>query len=625
MRDGVRLAADILLPSGVKGSSTGEKVPALLVRTSWDKSNTEYDTVRRYYPRHGYAVVIQDLRNRFKSEGDGRYYHTANEWEGRDGYDTVEWIAAQPWCNGRIGTFGSSHRGIVQTVMALHRPPHLVAQWIEQAPTNIYAHEAREGGAMALQMAAAIHNHALESHELRDNPDGVRAVIDAFQNMGHWLASTPWRRGETGIAAAPCLEETLFNYYQRGEYDEWWAQESNDQEPYLDRHADLPVVVSGGWFDPFAVASANLFVELTRRNKSPVHLVMGPWAHGGIQGDATNEGDADFGEGSPWGMAKFNEVRRNWYDRWLKEIENGVDDEPPVLIFVMGGGDGSRNREGRINHGGVWRTEEAWPIERENQMELFLHQDGALVNEAPAAEEASSTYVFDPERPVPSLGGSMASFSSLPHPNVGGPVFDKIPPFGERANAVLPYVVSLVPTGPMHQRERPGLIACEPPYPLLADRSDVLVFQTHPLEEDIEITGPVEVHLWISSTAPDTDFTAKLLDIYPPSQDYPDGYHLNLMDSILRTRYRNSWTEPKMLVPGTAYPIVISLPPTSNLFKAGHRIRLDISSSNFPRFDVNPNTGEAMGRHTRVQNATNTVFMDRHRSSRLLLPKIPSD
>ena len=201
MRDGVRLAADVFMPAADKdGSPSDGPFPALLIRTSWDKSNEEWDEVRDYYPRRGYALVIQDLRSRFKSEGDGRYYHTANPWEGEDGYDTVEWIAAQPWCSGPVGTLGSSHRGIVQTVMALHRPPHLGAQWVEQAPTNIYAHEAREGGAMGLHMAAAIHNHALDAQELRDNPEGVRRVIETFRNMGEWLASTPWRRGETGLA-----------------------------------------------------------------------------------------------------------------------------------------------------------------------------------------------------------------------------------------------------------------------------------------------------------------------------------------------------------------------------------------------------------------------------------------
>ncbi len=621
MRDGIHLAADIFFPPRHDGSP----IPALLIRTSWDKANEEWNPVRFYYPQQGYALVIQDLRSRFKSEGDTRYYHTCNPWEGEDGFDTVEWIAAQPWSNGRIGTLGSSHRAIVQTVMALHSPPHLAAQWVEQAPTNIYAHEAREGGAMALHMAAAIHNHALEAQEMRDNPEGVKAVVNTLRNMGEWLESTPWRRGETGLAAAPSLEETLFNYYQRGEYDEWWANENNDQEPYLDRHADIPVIVSGGWWDPFAAASTNLFAELRRRNNSPTRLVMGPWAHGGMRSDASHEGDAEFGADTPWGMARFNHERGRWYDRWLKGHQNGVEHEPPVLIFVMGGGDGGKNADGRINHGGAWRAEQEWPIARAQQTPLYLHPDGILSNDQPTTIDASVTYQFDPRNPVPTLGGNMASFSSMRKPEQGGPTFDEIPPFGKRADTILPHVRPLVPTGPMHQRERSDIIGCREPFPLLSHRPDVLAFETVELTADVEVTGPIEVRLWISSTAPDTDFTAKILDIYPSSEDYPDDYHMNIADSILRCRYRKSWTEPEMMAQGEVYPITISLPPTSNLFKAGHRIRVDISSSNFPRFDINPNTGEPMGRHTRTQTSRNTIHMNTRHPSHILLPIIPQN
>ncbi len=623
MRDGVRLAADILLPTSPNGEPISEPVPALLIRTSWDKSNEEWDTVRSYFPANGYALVIQDLRSRFKSEGDGRYYHTCNPWEGEDGFDTVEWIASQAWCNGRIGTIGSSHRGIVQTVMALHRPPHLTAQWVEQAPTNIYAHEAREGGAMALHMAAAIHNHALDAHELRDDPEGVRAVINALRNMGEWLNDTPWKRGETGLAAAPCLEETLFNYYTRGEYDEWWANENNDQEPYLDRHADLPVVVSGGWWDPFAGATTNLYAELSKRNASTTRLVMGPWAHGTMRTDATHEGDVDFGTDAQWGMARFNDERRRWFDRWLKSEENDVESDPPVSIFVMGGGDGTKNADGRLNHGGRWRSENEWPLARTQPTKFYFHADGALSEKVPDIGDASISYRFDPSDPVPTLGGNVASFSALAKPEQGGPEFAQIPPFGQRADSVLQHTFSLVPTGPMHQRERPDALGCQEPFELTSERPDVIAFQTAPLREDVEVTGAIEVRLWISSSAPDTDFTAKLLDIYPPNADYPDGYHMNIGDSILRCRYRTSWTEPEMMSPDVVYPITISLLPTSNLFKSGHRIRVDISSSNFPRFDINPNTGEPMGRHTHTQSAINTLHLNREHPSHIILPIIP--
>ena len=623
MRDGIRLAADVHFPVDEDGERVTDPAPVLLVRTSYDKSKEEWDTVRDYYPRHGYVFVNQDLRSRFRSEGDGRYYHTCNPWEGEDGYDTIEWIARQPWCNGRVGTIGSSHRGIVQTVAALHRPPHLTAQWVEQAPTNIYAHEAREGGAMCFHMAAAIHNHALDSHELRDNPDGVRGVIDVFRNMREFLSNTPWKRGEIALSAAPCLEETLFNYYTRGEYDEWWANENNDQTPYLDRHADIPVILTGGWWDPFAGGTADLFVDLTRRNDSPTHMVFGPWAHATQRTDATHEGDVDFGPDARWGMSKFNPIRRRWFDRWLKGDQNGVDDDPPILLFVMGGGDGKKNADGRINHGGYWRDEQEWPLARADTTNFYLHADGSMKTDPPGSADASMSYIFDPDNPVPTLGGNVAGFSAMDKPEEGGPIFDEVPPPGQQADTILQHAYSLVIPGPMHQREQPGLMACSEPFGLLSDRPDVLVFQTEPLSEDVEITGPIEVNLYVSSNTPDTDFTAKLLDIYPPNDDYPDGYHLNLCDSILRCRYRNSWTESEMMSPGEIYPITVELTPTSNLFKAGHRIRVDISSSNFPRFDVNPNTGEPMGRHTHMQHAQNTLYLDRDHPSHILLPVIP--
>ena len=442
--------------------------------------------------------------------------------------------------------------------------------------------------------------------------------------MREFLSNTPWKRGEIALSHAPHLEETLFNYYTRGEYDEWWANENLDQTPYLDRHADIPVILTGGWWDPFAGGTADLFVDLTRRNSSPTHMVFGPWAHGTQRTDATHEGDVDFGSDAQWGMSKFNPIRRRWFDRWLKDDANGIEDDPPILLFVMGGSDGSKNEDGRLNHGGKWRPEQEWPLARTELTNFFLHSDGALATDPPATDDASITYTFDPDNPVPTLGGNVAGFSVIDKPEEGGPVFEESPPPGQQADTILKHSYSLVTPGPMHQREQPGLLACSEPYPLLSDRPDVITFQTDPLTKDVEITGPIEVKLHISSTAPDTDFTAKLLDIYPPNEDYPDGYHMNLCDSILRTRYRNSWTKPEMMSPGQIYPITIKLTPTSNLFQAGHRIRVDISSSNFPRFDINPNTGEPMGRHTHTQPAQNTIHLNADHPSHIVLPVIPA-
>ena len=624
MRDGVRLSADIYRPADADGRPAEGQFPALLVRTSYDKRNPEWDGTWPYYVERGYVFVLQDLRNRFRSEGDGRYFHTCNPWEADDGYDTVEWIAAQPWSNGRVGTLGSSHRAITQTLLALRRPPHLSTQWIEVGPTNIYAHEAREGGAMCLHMFGAIHMHAWDCHELRDNPDGVRVVAEAIRDMRGWVNRTPFTPGETALRVAPSLEKTLFDYYYRGEYDEFWAQECCNQEPHFDRHADVPLVLAGGWCDPFAVATTDHYVEMTKRNKSPVRLIMGPWNHGGMRADDSWAGEVDFGPGSVWGDAVYNPERLRWFDRWLKDIDTGVESDAPVRIFVMGGGDGARNAAGRLNHGGRWREEQEWPPARTQHVTYYPRSDGELSAEPPRESEPPVSFVFDPEHPVPTIGGNLTGFIEIPRPEDGGPTLDPVPPFLEQRAAVKPYERQIVQPGPMHQRERPELLGSRPPYPLLADRPDVLVFQTDPLAADVEVTGAVEVTLWVSSSAVDTDFTVKLLDIYPESEDWPDGFHMNLADTILRCRYRNSWTEPEMMTPGEVYSITVKLPPVSNLFVAGHRIRLDVSGSNFPRFDVNPNTGEPMGRHTHTVKAENAVYLDRGRSSHVVLPVTPS-
>ena len=206
---------------------------------------------------------------------------------------------------------------------------------------------------------------------------------------------------------------------------------------------------------------------------------------------------------------------------------------------------------------------------------------------------------------MPTLGGNLSGLSELVPDDEG---YVRRP---------------IIPPGAAHQATRPGRFGCRPPYGPLSNREDVLAFETDPLDRDVELTGPITVRLWVSSTAPDTDFTAKLLDIYPPSADYPDGYHLNISDGIVRARYRSFSGKTKLLEPGKVYRVDIVLEPTSNLFAAGHQIRLDISSSNFPRFDVNPNTGEPVGRHTRTATADNTVYHDAARPSHVVLPVIP--
>jgi len=614
MRDGVRLASDIYWPAR-NGRVLPGPFPTILLRTSYDKTAPRYvDGIANYFTPRGYATVLQDLRGRYGSEGTGQYYHCSNVNEGRDGYDTVEWIAAQAWSNGRVAPVGASHPAIIQTAMALERPPHLASFWHDVAPINIYAHMSREGGAMALHMFGALFLHAQDAQEVLHDPPARQSLFAAMGRMRELVYETPFKPGQTPLNVVPHLEEVLFNYYYRGAYDDWWAQPCNDMQRYFERHADVPGAFSGGWYDPFAIATTTYFASMVKQNTSPQQLVMGPWNHQSMRGDGrTWVAEVDFGPQALWGFARFNAEQERWFDRWLKDIHNGIEHEPPVRIFVMGGGDGRRTAEGRLRHGGQWRSEHEWPLARTQYTPYYLHSDGLLSDDASADASASLSFSFDPNHPVPTVGGPVTGFYEM----VQLPELD---PFWLTYLPSYVRMRSIVQDGPMDQVEHEGIVGARPPYPRLADRPDVLVFRTPPLEHDIEVTGPMTVQLLISSSAPDTDFTAKLIDEYPPNADFPAGFAMNLVDSIFRVRFRDGWDHEVFMRPGHVCPITISLPPTSNVFATGHRIRLDISSSNFPRFDVNPNTGEPMGRHTHSVTATNTVHLGQ---SHVVLPIIP--
>ena len=618
MRDGVRLATDIYRPSR-NGEPVPGRHPTILGRTSYDKrwEHMWVEPVAKFFTPRGYVVAIQDLRGRHRSEGTGQYFHTANVHEGEDGYDTVEWIAAQPWSNGRVGMVGSSHGGIVQTAAALTRPPHLTAVWIDVAPTNIFAHEAREGGAMALHMFGALFLHAHDAQEIRDDPAAQEEVMEGWRNLRQLIRSMPFRPGHTPLRAVPNLEKVLFHYYYGGEYDDFWAQEICDQERRFERSADIPGVYSGGWYDPFAGAATGQYEAMSRQNQTPQRLVMGPWNHSGMRGGATYAGDADFGPDARWGNRVYNEHRLHWFDRWLKDVDNGIEHRPPVRIFVMGGGSGGRNSDGRLDHGGRWREEDEWPLDRARRVAYYLRAGGGLTTETPGESKSGATFTHDPERPVPTVSGCVTGLNEA----VSLPEWANAQAIDPRA-----YIRPFVVEGGAHQQQSPDRPWAETSSNIvLADRPDVLVFQTETLEADVEVTGAAEALLWVSSDAVDTDLTAKLLDVYPPSVDYPRGYHLNLADTILRTRHRNGFEGGELMEPGQVYQVRIPLPPVSNLFARGHRIRVDIASSNFPRFDVNPSTGEPVGRHTRTLKARNTVYADRSRPSHIVLPIIPAD
>ena len=325
---------------------------------------------------------------------------------------------------------------------------------------------------------------------------------------------------------------------------------------------------------------------------------MGPWVHGG--NTRSSSGDVEFG--SEAAILDFGrEFHLRWFAHYLKGVATGVGDWPSIRLFVMGTGDGHKDENGRLYHGGYWREETEWPLSSTEFVKYYFHNDGTLGKVAPVSDVTPTTYRYDPQDPVPTIGGSFSG---------------------------------ALKRGPYDQRTREfkslrggsenGFYGSKPPYLPLKARPDVVVFQTEPLEEDVEVVGPITVTLYAASTAVDTDFTAKLIDVYPPSQDFPSGFDMNLTDGIIRARYRNSPEEQEFMIPGDVYEFVIEPFPTGNVFKKGHRIRIDISSSNFPRFDVNPNTGEPLGKHRRMIVADNSIYHDAAHPSHVVLPIVPA-
>lgn len=552
-RDGIRLSADVYLPDA------SGPFPTILLRNPYESSLDVHVEWAVWWARRGYAVVAADCRGKFQSEGSFYAYRD----DGADGYDTIEWIASQAWSNGKVGMSGRSYGGLVQWQAAAQRPPHLAAIAPQVIMGDYFSEYHRIGGAVqwALTIMAAI----------------TFTTNVAFMQKGcaHLFGNQQFYRHLPLIdadVAAIGREIPFFRDWLEHELDDEYWHEFNT----LDRthEIDVPVVQQAGWYDPYTEAMFRLHNGVRDRGHSDrarqnQRIYVIPWTH--HIPDSSRLGDLDFG---PSALVDLNAEDLRWYDHWLKGIDTGIMDEPPIRIFVMG-----RNE---------WRHEHEWPLARTEFTPWFLHSSGrantlygdGTLDPDPPGSEPVDRYSYDPEDPVPTTGGNNSTWT------------------------LMKFAADQVVPGPVDQRG-------------VERRDDVLVYTSPVLDGDLEITGPLEVVLYAASSAPDTDFTAKLVDVWP------DGRAIHIAEGILRARHRNGFDTAEMLEPGEVQRYRIELASTSNVFLQGHRLRLEISSSNFPRFDRNLNTGGSIATGTRMEIAHQTILHTAEYPSHIVLPVIP--
>jgi hypothetical protein len=563
MRDGVELATDIYRPAGAG------KLPVLLHRTPYDKSDAPAVAIAEALAAHGYVVMLQDTRGRHHSQGVFEKYYAFDAY---DGYDTIEWAGHQAYSDGKVGMYGTSYAAHTQADASKLAPPHLKSLLLNMGGmSSAWDHSVRYDG--AFEMGRQLTWAWMEARD--DAKDPVTKALLAKEDVTAWYQALPIRKGLSPLSIAPNFEGYYLDEATRSDYDEHWATLGMQWEKYYGQTADVPMMHVGGWYDIYLRGTIENWRTLSTLKKSPMRLVIGPWTHHGNK--ESFAGDVDFGAQAA--ITDFDtEFHLRWFDYTLKGAKTPAASQAPVRYFLMGGGDGRKNSAGRLNHGGEWRDSNEWPPREAHAASFYLRADGSLSERPPAAGEAERTqFMFDPAHPVPTIGGGVSR---------------------------------RLKDGAYDQRERSDMPGSRPPYLPLKARSDVLVFETEPLARDLILEGPVEVELRVSSSGVDTDFTAKLVDVYPPSVDYPSGFDMNLTDGIVRASYRDRSPTRRLLRPGQIYAVTVRPFDTANIIKKGHRLRLDVSSSNFPRFDVNPNTGEPLGLNRLTQTVVNSVYHD---------------
>lgn len=508
MRDGVRLATNIYLPEG------DGPWPTVLTRTPYNKNGADRSAAR--YNEHGYVLVSQDVRGRYESEGEDQPF----EVDMPDGYDTVEWIAAQDFSNGKVGIFGTSAPGITSNLAAASAPPHLTAAYVTVAPDSLFYRSRFVGGVFK------------ESHS------------------GGWL------RGQ-GIS-----EERIAAYKARAVLDQDWI----DTDFLFHRqNVEIPIYNVGGWHDIYAEGSLYNYQYLQNEGNEKARgnqkLFMGAFGHGAIEGDLSYP---DSGA-----ITGDIEQQLRWWDYWLKGEDNGIMDEPSVSFYMMASArKGDQSAKNRTIHS------DTWPPQHE-KTRFYLQPGMTISTSVPTADSASSSYLFDPANPVGTVGGQ----------NLGRDV------------------------GPRDQRE-------------IGERQDYLRFQTPVLQEDVVVAGHIDMELFVSTDALDTDYVVKLVDIYP------DGYEALILDYPIRTRFRNGQEADDVVLmnAGEIEKLLINMWSTAQTFEAGHRIGIHVTSSNYPRFAVNPNNGAALDDlDTPAKIANNTIYYDAQHPSAIILPIVTEE
>ncbi|MDX9713791.1 MAG: CocE/NonD family hydrolase, partial [Ignavibacteriaceae bacterium] len=449
LRDGIKLATDIYFP-GKNGVKVDAKFPVILTRTPYGKHETAHGRDHNGYVPYGYIMIKQDTRGRGNSEG---VWHWMTD-DRIDGYDTVEWIAQQPWCSGKIGMIGCSYHGATQHLAAMEQPPHLTTIVPNDPSINHGIGGIRYGGAFRLRVWYWIYTRAALGSRQARNP-AIKAELEKqAKDRRHYLLNLPLRKGLTPLRLAPEYEDTLIDMLEHGKNDEFWR--FNNIIEYVDEHKDIPVFMLGGWYDLFSSSTTETWMALRKSKKSPMYLLMGPWIHGST---SRSNGQVDFGEDAAMDQIT---MRRIWYDRWLKGIEkdfnNQIPFRTPVRIFVMGTGDGHKTESGKLFHGGEWREYQNYPLPQVQDTRFYIHEDGTLSSEKPGNTDSSVTFEFDPENPVPTVGGCTCCSEGI------------------------------MTTGAWNQWGGEHTWTWPVPIPLSA-RNDVIVFQTEPLESDTEIVG----------------------------------------------------------------------------------------------------------------------------------------